>query len=78
MKNCVDGFSGWQGLAYDSVNDWKIIGKKDLALEMRDLTDLHSAWNFARSKEEFQRRQQRSNRLRYSMAQQIKGLFHIQ
>ena len=52
------GFQGVRGLAYDSVTR---LGKKDSALEMRDLTELHSARNFARSKGDFHR----SSRLRY-------------
>ena len=52
--------------------------KKYSALERRDLTELHSARNFARSKGDFQRRQHRSSRLRYSLAQRIAGLIHGQ
>ena len=48
--------------------------KRDSALEMRDLTELHSARNFAKSKGDFQRRQHRSRRLRYSLAQRNTGL----
>ena len=76
IKNCVDGFPGFAiGLAHDSVTRSE---KRDSALEMRDLTELHLARNFARSKEDFQRRQHRSSRLRYSLAQRITGLIHGQ
>ena len=44
------GFQGVQRLAYDSITG---LEQKDSALEMRDLTDLHSARNFARSKGDF-------------------------
>ena len=54
------------------------IGKKDSALKMRYLTELHSARNFMRSKGDFQRRQHRSSQLRYSLAQQTTGLIHGQ
>ena len=67
----VDGFSGCA-----RIGIWFSyrIGKNDSALEMGDLTELHSARNFARSKRDFQRRQHRSSRLRYSLAQRITGL----
>ena len=57
------------------LQDWK---KKVSALEMRDLTELHSARNFTRLKGDFQRRQHRSSRLRSSLAQRITGLIHGQ
>ena len=46
----------------DSVT--RLDKNEDLALEMRDLTELHWARNFLRSKGDFQRRQHRSSRLR--------------
>ena len=49
---------------------------EDLALEMRDLTELHWARNFLRSKGDFQRRQHRSSRLRSRLAWRISGLIH--
>ena len=49
---CVDGFSGCARIGI--WFSYRIV-KKDSALEMRDLTELHSARNFARSKEDFQR-----------------------
>ena len=76
MKNCVDGFSGCARMGiYDSITR---LEKKDSALEMGDLTELHLARNFARSKRDFQRRQHRLSRLRYSLAQRITGLIHGQ
>ena len=69
------GFQGVRKLAYDSVTR---LEKTDSALEIRDLTELHSARNFARSEGDFQRRQHHSSRLRYSLAQQITGLIHGQ
>ena len=54
-------FRSVRGLADDSVT--RLDKNEDLALEMRDLTDLHWARNFMRSKGEFQRRQHRSSRL---------------
>ena len=65
------GFQGVQGLAYDSDTR---LEKRDSALEMRDLTELHSARNFVRSKGDFQRRQHRSSRLLYFLAQRISGM----
>ena len=47
-----------------------------LALEMRDLTELHWAWNFMRSKGDMQRRQHRSSQLRSRLAWRISGLIH--
>ena len=71
MKNCIDGFPGCARIGiYDSwvsrvCKDWHLIQlqdwKKDSALEMRDLTELHSARNFMRSKGDFQRRQHGSS-----------------
>ena len=51
-----------RGLADDSVT--RLDTNEDLALEMRELTELHWARNFMRSKGDFQRRQHRSSRLR--------------
>ena len=45
----------------DSVT--RFVRKLDLALEIRDLTKLHWALNFLRSKGDFQRRHDRSSRL---------------
>ena len=50
----------------DSVT--RLDKNEDLALEMRDLTELHWARNFMRSKGDFQRRQHRSSRLRSRLA----------
>ena len=47
---------------------------KGLALEMRDLTELHWARNFLRSKRDFQRRQHCSSRLRSRLTWRISGL----
>ena len=49
-------FQSVRGLADDSVT--RLNKNEDLAFEMRDLTELHWARNFMRSKEDFQRRQQ--------------------
>ena len=46
----------------DSVT--RFVRKLDLAFEIRDLTKLHWALNFLRSKGVFQRRHDRSSRLR--------------
>ena len=59
----VSRFQGVQGLAYDSETG---LDKKD------------SAWNFARSKGDFQCRQHRSSRLSYFLAQRITELIHGQ
>ena len=68
-------FQSVRGLADDSVT--RLNKNEDLALEMRDLTELHWARNFLRSKGNFQRRQHRSSRLRYSrLAWRISGLIH--
>ena len=58
----------------DSVT--RLDKNEDLALEMRDLTELHCARNFLRSKGDFQRRQHRSSRLRSRLAWRISGLIH--
>ena len=55
-------FQSVRGLADDSVT--RLDKNKDLALEMRDLTELHWVRNFMRSKGDFQRCQHRSSRLR--------------
>ena len=77
-SDCVSGVSGdeldglrWRiefkvfqsvrGLEDDSVT--RLVRKLDLALEIRDLTKLHWALNFLRSKGDFQRRHDRSSRL---------------
>ena len=74
-QDCVSGVSGdeldglrWRiefkvfqsvrGLEDDSVT--RFVRKLDLALEIRDLTKLHWALNFLRSKGDFQRRHDRS------------------
>ena len=67
-------FQSVQGLADDSVT--RLDKNEDLALEMRDLTELHWARNFMRSKGDFQRRQHRSSRLRSRLAWRISGLIH--
>ena len=54
-------FQSVRGLSDDSVTRWD--KNEDLALEMRDLTELHWARNFMRSKGDFQRRQHRSSRM---------------
>ena len=51
-------FQSVRGLADDSVT--RLDKNEDLALEIRDLTELHWARNFMRSKGDFQRRQHRS------------------
>ena len=63
-----------EGLADDSVT--RLDKNEDLALEMRDLTELHWARNFMWSKGDFQRRQHRSSRLRSRLAWRISGLIH--
>ena len=90
-SDCVSGVSGdeldglwWRiefkvfqsvrGLEDDSVT--RFVRKLDLALEIRDLTKLHWALNFLRSKGDFQRRHDRSSRLLSSLATRISGLIH--
>ena len=51
-------FQSVRGLVDDSVT--RLDKNEDLALEMRDLTELHCARNFLRSKGDFQRRQHAS------------------
>ena len=63
-----------RGLSDVSVT--RLDKNEDLALEMRDLTELHCARNFMRSKGDFQRRQHRSRRLRSRLAWRISGLIH--
>ena len=58
----------------DSVT--RLDKNEDLALEMRDLTELRLARNFMQSKGDFQRRQHHSNRLRSCLAWRISGLIH--
>ena len=65
-------FQSVRGLADDSVT--RLDKNEDLALEMRDLTKLHWARNFMRSKGDFQRRQHRSSRLCSRLAWRISGL----
>ena len=67
-------FQSVRGLADDSVT--RMDKNEDLALERRDLTELHWARNFMRSKGDFQRRQHRSSRLRSRLAWRISGLIH--
>ena len=67
-------FQSVRGLADDSVT--RLDKNEDLALEMRDLTELHWARNFMRSNGDFQRRQHRSSRLRSRLAWRISGLIH--
>ena len=67
-------FQSVRGLSDDSVT--RLDKNEDLALEMRDLTELHWARNFVRSKGDFQRRQHRSSRLRSRLAWRISGLIH--
>ena len=67
-------FQSVRGLSDDSVTRLDKI--EDLALEMRDLTELHWARNFVRSKGDFQRRQHRSSRLRSRLAWRISGLIY--
>ena len=55
-------FQSVRGLEDDSVT--RFVRKLDLALEIRDLTKLNWALNFLRSKGDFQRRHDRSSRLR--------------
>ena len=59
-------FQSVRGLADDSVT-W-LDKNEDLASEMKDLTKLHRARNFMRSKGDFQRRQHRSSCLCSSLA----------
>ena len=66
MKNCVEGFYSVRGLADDSVT--RLDKNEGLALEMRDLTELHRARNFMQLKGDFQRRHHRSSRLRSRLA----------
>ena len=61
-----------RGLEDDSLT--RFVRKLDLAFEIRDLTKLHWALNFLRSKGDFQRRQDRSSRLRSRLATRISGL----
>ena len=67
-------FQSVRGLVDDSVT--RLDKNEDLVLEMRDLTKLHWARNFLRSKGDFQRRQHRSSRLRSRLAWRILGLIH--
>ena len=63
-------FQNVRGLEDDSVT--RFVRKLDLAFEIRDLTKLHWALNFLRSKGDFQRRHDRSSRL----LSRISGLIH--
>ena len=54
----------------------RFVRKLDLALEIRDLTKLHWALNFLRSKGDFQRRHDRLSRLLSHSATRISGLIH--
>ena len=63
-------FQSVRGLADDSVT--RLNKNEDFALEMRDLTELHWARNFMRSKGDFHR----SSRLRSRLAWRISGLIH--
>ena len=54
----------------------RFVRKLDLAFEIRDLVKLHWALNFLRSKGDFQRRHDRSTRLRSRLATRISGLIH--
>ena len=67
-------FQSVRGLEDDSVT--RFVRKLDLALEIRDLTKLHWALNFLRSKGDFQRRHDRSSRLLSHLAARISGLIH--
>ena len=71
---CSGFFQSVRGLVDDSVT--RLDKNEDLALEMRDLTELHCARNFLRSKGDFQRRQHRSSRLRSRLAWKISGIIH--
>ena len=62
-------FQSVRGLEDDSVT--RFVRKLDLALEIRDLTKLHWALNFLRSKGDFQRRHDRSSRLLSRLATRI-------
>ena len=90
-SDCVSGVSGdelerlrWRiefrvfqsvrRLEEDSVT--RFVRKLDLAFEIRDLTKLHWALNFLRSKGDFQRRHDRSSRLLSGLATRISGLIH--
>ena len=64
-------FQSVRGLSEDSVT--RLDKNEDLVLEMRDLTELHWARNFLRSKGDFQRLQRRSSRLRSRLAWRISG-----
>ena len=65
-------FQSVRGLADDSVT--RLDKNEDLVLEMRDLTELHWARNFMRSKGNFQRRQHRSSRPRSRLTWRISGI----
>ena len=67
-------FQSVRGLEDDSVT--RFVRKLDLALEIRDLTKLHWALNFLRSKGDFQQRHDRSSRLLSRLAARISGLIH--
>ena len=67
-------FQSVRGLEDDSVT--RLVRNLDLAFEIRDLTKLHWALNFLRSKGDFQRRHGRSSRLLYRLATRISGLIH--
>ena len=54
----------------------RFVRKLDLALEIRDLTKLHWALNFLRSKGDFQRRHDRSSRLLSCLATRISRLMY--
>ena len=62
------------GVHSDSVT--RLDRNEDLALEMKDPTELHWALNFVRSKGDFQRRQHISSRLLSRLAWRISGLIH--
>ena len=64
-----------RGLEDDSVT--RFVRKLDLALEIRDLTKLHWALNFSRSKGDFQRRHDRSSWLLSRLATRISGLIMV-
>ena len=67
-------FQSVRGFADDSVT--RLDKNDDLALEMRDLTELPWARNFMRSMGDFQQRQHSSSRLRSRLAWRISGLIH--
>ena len=54
----------------------RFVRKLDMAFEIRDLTKMHWALNFLRSKGDFQRRHDRSSRLLSRSATRISGLIH--